>query len=310
MLSHGVLSIIQHPMPTLPSLAAFRAFETTARLGGLARAAGVLNVSPSAISHQIKGLEESLGVRLLERGTGVGGIRVTPAGTRLLNAASSALTLLEEACSDISGIARQRLTVAANVSLSTMWLARKLANFSSLHPEIAVNAMIQMEEPDVVQPGIDLAIVHVPEAAIRPGDVVLMREEVYPVCSPDLYVLASRGLDRCRLLQETHDGSPELGWRAWSATLHLPCDFETRIVHYSTFGQTIGAALGGAGIALGRSPLIDQELAAGRLVPLFPGLSRPASCRFVLRPGPTRQRRMVRTLIDFLCGQAARVAGQ
>ena len=170
--------------------------------------------------------------------------------------------------------------------------------------------MIQLEEPDSVQLGIDLAIVHVPETALRPGDVVLMREEVYPVCSPDLYPLASQGLDRCRLLQEAHDGSPELGWHNWAAALDLPRDFESKIVHYSTFGQTIGAALGGAGIALGRSPLIDPELANGRLVPLFSGLSQPASWRFVLRSGPTRQRRMVKMLIDFLRGQVARDAGQ
>ncbi len=293
-------------MPPLPPLAALRAFETTARLGGLARAAAALNVSTSAVSHQIKGLEENLGVRLLDRSTGVGGIRITAAGAKLLAAASRALALLEDACSDIRGIGTKHLTVSANVSLSTLWLARRLANFSALHPEIAVNAMIQLEEPEIVQLGIDLAIVHVPESALRPGDVLLMREDVYPVCSPDLYPLASQGLNRCRLLQETHDGSPELAWHSWSATLHLPCDFLTRIVHYSTFGQTIGAALGGAGIALGRSPLIDPELASGRLVRLFPGLSRPATWCFVLRPGPTRQRRMVKTLIDFLRAQVAK----
>src|ERR1700722_2792567 len=103
-------------MPSLPPLSAIRAFEAAARLGGFARAAASLNVSTSAVSHQIKGLEESLGVRLLERSTGVGGVRVTPAGTKLLTAASSALTLLEDACSDIRGITTKRLTVSANVS--------------------------------------------------------------------------------------------------------------------------------------------------------------------------------------------------
>lgn len=90
----------------LPPLAALRAFETTARLGGLARAAPALNVSTSAVSHQIKGLEESLSVRLLERSTGVGGIRVTVTGAKLLAAASSGLTLLEDTCADIRGITR------------------------------------------------------------------------------------------------------------------------------------------------------------------------------------------------------------
>jgi LysR family glycine cleavage system transcriptional activator len=294
-------------MPTLPPLAALRAFETTARLGGLARAAAALNVSTSAVSHQIKGLEESLGVRLLERSTGVGGVSVTPAGTKLLAAASKALALLEDACSDIRGTTK-RLTVSANVSLSTMWLARVLADFSALHPEVAVNAIIQMDKPDYTRYGIDLAIVHVPEGGLRPNDDVLLHEEVFPVCSPGLHPAPSEGLRRCRLLQEAHEDSPEVDWRNWTLALGLPCDFETRIVHYATFGQAIGAAVGGAGVALGRSPLIDPELDSGCLVRLFPGLSRPASWRFVLRRGPSRGHRMLGALIDFLRVEARSTA--
>lgn len=290
-------------MPTIPPLAALRAFEATARLGGLARAAAALNVSTSAISHQLRGLEESLGARLLERGTGVGGVRVTPSGATLLEAASGALAALEDACAEIRGTTK-RLTVSANVSLSMMWLARRLAEFSALHPETPVNAIIQMEEPDFVRYGIDLAIVHVPERSRRPGDVVLLQEEVFPVCSPDLYPSASRGAYRGRLLQEEHEDSPEVDWRDWASTLDLPRAFESRIVRYATFSQAIGAALGGAGVALGRSPLIDPELASGRLVRLIPGLSRPASWRFVLRRGPSRRHRMLSVLIDFLRAEA------
>jgi LysR family glycine cleavage system transcriptional activator len=294
-------------MPTLPPLAALRAFETTARLGGFARAAAALNVSTSAVSHQIKGLEESLGVRLLERSTGVGGVSVTPSGAKLLAAASSALALIEDACSDIRGTTR-RLTVSANVSLSTMWLARVLADFSALHPEVAVNAIIQMDEPDFARYAIDLAIVHAPDGGLRPDDEVLLHEEVFPVCSPDLYPSPSEGICRCRLLQEAHEDSPEVDWRNWVSALGLPRDFETRIVRYSTFSQAIGAAVGGAGVALGRSPLIDSELDSGRLVRLFPGLSRPASWRFVLRRGPSRRHRMLGALTDFLRARAGSTA--
>ncbi|MGI4811673.1 MAG: LysR family transcriptional regulator [Janthinobacterium lividum] len=191
-------------MLPIPPLAALRAFEQTARLGGFARAAAVLNVSTSAVSHQIRGLEESLGVRLLERSTGVGGVRVTPAGATLLEAASSALALIEEACAAIHGMSKV-LTVSANVSLSTMWLARRIAEFSALHPEIAVSTVIQIGEPDFLRYGIDLAIVHVPERLLRPDDDVLLREDVFPVCSPELYRLASQAPCRCRLLQEAHE---------------------------------------------------------------------------------------------------------
>jgi DNA-binding transcriptional LysR family regulator len=280
----------------LPPLAALRAFETTARLGGFARAAAVLNVSTSAVSHQIRGLEETLGVRLLERSTGVGGVRVTPAGGTLLAAASAALALLEDACAEIQG-ASKRLTVSANVSLSTMWLARRLADFSALHPGVAINAIIQMEEPDFARYGIDLAIVRVAERDVRPDDDILLREVVFPVCGPSLQ------RDGCRLLQEDHEDSPEVAWRNWAEALSLPSGFESRIVRYSTFSQAIGAALDGGGIALGRSPLIDPDLASGRLVRLVPGVERPASWCFVMRRGASRPHRMLGPLMAFLRGE-------
>jgi DNA-binding transcriptional LysR family regulator len=290
-------------MSNIPPLTALRAFEAAVRLGGFARAAVELNVSTSAVSHQIRGLEESLGVQLLERSTGTGGIRLTPAGSRLLPATSGALSLLEDACSEIRGISK-RLTVSANVPFATMWLARRLAEFSAKHPETLVNAIIQDEEPDFARHAIDLAIVHVSERALRPEDVILLQEEVFPVCSPELHAFASKAVCRCRLLQEAHENSPEIDWRNWSAEFGLPGDFETKIVRYSSFSQVIGAAIGGAGLALGRSPLIDPELKSGRLVRLFPDRSRPASWRFVLRRGPSRRHRMLDPLIDFLRSDA------
>jgi LysR family glycine cleavage system transcriptional activator len=290
-------------MSNIPSLTALRAFEAAVRLGGFARAAAELNVSTSAVSHQIRGLEDTLGVRLLERSTGIGGIRLTAAGASLLPAASGALSLLEDACSEIKGVAR-RLTVSANAPFSAMWLARRLAEFSGSNPATPLNAIIQDGEPDFARYDIDLAVVHVADHALRPDDIVLLQEDVFPVCSPELHQFASTAVCRCRLLQEAHENFPELNWLNWSAEFGLPDDFDTKIVRYSSFSQVIGAAVGGAGLALGRSPLIEPELRSGRLVRLFPELSRPASWRFVLRRGPTRRHRMLDTLIDFLRAEA------
>lgn len=291
-------------MATLPPLPALRAFEATVRLGGLARAAAELNITTSAVSHQLRALERNLGTRLLDRSTGVGGIALTPAGTKLLTAARGALSLLEDACAEIRGTTN-RLTVSANVSLSTMWLARRLAEFSALHPETPINAIIQLADPDYARHNIDLAIVHVSAKRLQPDDIVLFQESVFPVCSPDLYALASKAVCRCRLLQEAHEGSSEIDWRNWAPEFGLPSDFETKIVRFTSFSQAIAAAIAGAGLALGRSPLIDAELASGRLVRLFPGRSRPASWRFVLRHGPGRRHRMLKPLIEFLRSEAA-----
>jgi DNA-binding transcriptional LysR family regulator len=309
MVSQQVLNSLQHPcmlrriMAMLPPISALRAFEATIRLGGFARAAAVLNVSTSAVSHQIRGLEQSLGTRLLERSTGLGGIQVTEAGARLLPAARDAISLLEQACADIRGVTK-KLTISANVPFSAMWLARRLAEFSSLHPGVPLNAIIQDAEPDFARYAIDLAIVHVMERDLQPDDLVLLREDVFPVCSPELHPFASKSICRCRLLQEVHSGSPEIDWRNWSAVFDFPDDFESKIVRYTSFTQVIGAAVGGAGVALGRWPLIDPELSSGRLVRLRPALSRPASWRFVLRPGPSRHR-MLGALMAFLQAEAA-----
>lgn len=293
-------------MATLPPLNALRAFEAAVRLGGFARAAAELNVSTSAVSHQIRSLEETLGARLLERSTGVGGIRVTPAGARLLPAVSDALSRLGDACAEIRGTAT-RLTVSANSPFSSMWLARRLAEFSSLHPDTPLNAVVIEGEPDFARDGIDLAIVHVPLRRLKPDDDVLLQESVFPVCSPELYPFASRAVCRCRLLQEMHENSPEIDWRNWATTFGLPDDFETKIVRYSSFSQVIGAAVGGAGIALGRAPLIDPELASGRLVPVFPDRSRAASWRFVLRRNPAGRHRLIDALATFLHAEAGTV---
>nr|WKF55875.1 HTH-type transcriptional regulator DsdC [Paraburkholderia busanensis] len=291
-------------MSHIPPLASLRAFEAAVRLGGFARAAAELNVSTSAVSHQIRGLENLLGARLLERSTGVGGISLTAAGANLLPGVSRALALLEEACAQVKGVPRT-LTVSANGSFSALWLARRLAEFSARHPETPLNAITLDGEPDFARHGIDLAIVHIHADEVRDDDLVLFREEVFPVCGPDLYPLASKAVCRCRLLQETHDRAPELEWRNWAAHFGLPADFDTKIVRYSGFSQVVGAAIGGAGIALGRLPLIEAELRSGRLIRLFPGLSRPASWRFVMRAEPERRHKLLEPLVGFLREEAA-----
>ncbi len=290
-------------MRGIPPLPALRAFEAVARLGGFARAATELNVSTSAISHQIRGLEDSLGVRLLERSPGAGGVNVTPAGERLLGATREALVVLQDVCSEIRGTPRP-LTISANPSFSTMWLARRLAEFSARHPQTPINA-IQETEPGLSRDAVDLAIVNVKQTALRSDDVVLLREQVFPVCSPALHAFASRAVCECRLLQEAHEDSPEIDWHNWSAEFGLPGNLEPKIVRYSSFTQVVGAAVGGAGLALGRAPLINPELQTGRLVRLRPDLSRPASWCFVLRHKPRRQHRMLEPLLVFLQDEAA-----
>jgi LysR family transcriptional regulator, glycine cleavage system transcriptional activator len=137
-----------------------------------------LNVSTSAVSHQIRGLEDRLGTRLLERGAGTCGTCVTAAGQHLLVATREALALLEDACSEISGSLNE-LTVSANPSFSTMWLASRLAQFSARHPQTPLNAL-QEKEPSFSRHSVDLIIINVKTARLGPDDTVLFRESVFP----------------------------------------------------------------------------------------------------------------------------------
>jgi LysR family glycine cleavage system transcriptional activator len=144
----------------------------------------------------------------------------------------------------------------------------------------------------LVRGGIDLAILHkrVDDAAsASAGDTPLLEETVFPVCSPDLLKRRPSLLRRPaelrgeRLLQEDHPDSPETEWQTWFALLGLGPVEPARLMRFSSFGTAIGAAVAGSGVALGRSPLVDFELASGRLVRLLPQRRVAGSWRYVMR---------------------------
>lgn len=290
----------------LPPLAAFRAFAAVAREGSFAAAAATLHVSTSAISHQVRALEEALGTPLFVRArNGAGGTTPTAAGHELLAAVEDALARLSDACQavhDRAHHARPNLVVSANGSFASLWLAPRLAAFAGLHPSVAWHMRaIEDDAPDMLKENLDLAIVRA--RAVHPPDRLLFAETLFPVCGPTL----DRPEDLLRhnlLEEESHGSSVERSWRHWLGLLGLDPG-RARIVRFSSFNQAIGAAMAGAGIALGRSALVAAELASGRLVRLFAPMSLPDSAVFVLRTRPGRARDVhVAHLRDFLLAEA------
>jgi LysR family glycine cleavage system transcriptional activator len=277
----------------LPPLAAFRAFAAVAREGSFTAAAHTLNVSTSAVSHQIRALEEALGTSLLTRarnGAGPQQTAPTEAGRELLVAVEDALSRLSDACRAVHDRAhggRPDLVVSANGSFASLWLAPRLADFAGQHPSVAWHMRaIEQDEPDMLREGLDLAIIRVREAALQPPDRLLFGETMFPVCSPSLgFSGAAEALAGYNLLEEAHGDSPERDWRHWLGLLGQP-SARARIVRFSGFNQAIGAAIAGAGIALGRSPLVDADIAAGRLVRLFAPMTLRGGWVFALRVRP------------------------
>lgn len=308
-----------------PPLAALRAFEAVARLGSLSRAAAELHVTKSAVSHQLRGLEADLGVPLLLRGGTVRRAETTPAGADLLASVQQALTLLETACRNARATARGRrrytLNVSANPSLAALWLAPRIGRFIELHPDIGVQVYLHAsQDPAWKSQDIDLAFLHVrahgPHLA-EPGDIALMTETVVPVCSPALIPQAERNDPRVflrhRWLEEKHIDSPETDWRTWGPRLGLAeSDWQEPMV-LSGLSTVVAAAAAGVGIALGRAPLIDEDLASGRLVPLMPQLRMPGSWGYVMRIHANRPMdASLPALVEFLAeeGRGKRAADE
>ena len=281
----------------IPPLAALRAFATVARHGSFARAAAVLHVSTSAVSHQIRGLEATLGARLLTRarnGTGHTRTAVTAEGEALLRAVESTFAQLATACEAVRERARgtrPMLAISANGSVTSLWLAPWLAAFAALHPSVQWQVRAIEEEPDMVREGLDLAILRARPGVLAEGDRLLFRETVFPVCSPSLLpVGGTQDLLRHNLLQEDHGSSREKAWSTWLDLLGIGARAKPTIVRFDTFNAAIGAAIAGAGIALGRRPLIDLELDSGRLTRLFADRALPGSWDFVIRGRPDAAR--------------------
>jgi LysR family glycine cleavage system transcriptional activator len=300
----------------LPPLAALRAFAAAARLGSLSHAAEELHVSKSAISHQIRGLEANLVTTLLRRGGTTTRAEPTYAGQLLLKSVEEALDQLGRTCERIRTPRRRRrrtLTVSGNAPFCALWLAPRVAGFAARQPSVDVSLRILDDAPDWPRDGIDIAILRArrdaPPHSNGVGDLTLANETVFPVASPILLGNAAPDdlslLTRHTLLQEGHYSVPEYGWDTWFALLRAGPVPEQRLVRYGGYSPVIGAAVAGAGIALGRSPLVDFELASGRLVRLFPGAELPGSWRFILQQNPhTPPHPILRTFVQFLLDEA------
>jgi LysR family transcriptional regulator, glycine cleavage system transcriptional activator len=300
----------------IPPLAALRAFAAVSRHGSFSRAAAALHVSTSAVSHQIRGLEAALGTRLLTRacnGSGASRTEPTIEGAALLQTVEAAFAQLAAACDAVRARARgvrPTLTISANGSVASLWLAPLLAAFAAQHPSVQWEMRAIETVPDMVREGIDLAILRARPGVPLNGDSRLFSEMVFPVCSPALELRGeARELPRHNLLQEEHGTSAEKDWHTWLDLLGLGLGAKVTIVRFNTFNAAIAAAVAGAGIALGRSPLIDAELSAGRLVRPFGDRALAGSWDTVLRrrPGAVRDAHVTQLEAFLLASLAAKL---
>jgi DNA-binding transcriptional LysR family regulator len=299
------------PTRRLPALDLLNGFEAAARHLSFTRAGEELFLTQSALSRQIQALEEQLGVVLFERRHR--SLRLTEAGQVLQVAARSVLDQLGLA---VARIRREQsvqpLTISTSIPFASLWLLPRLPRFRERHPDIDVFISADNRILDLDREHIDLAVRYCPESMAPRHAERLFGERLQPVCSPALASDPSRPLkdpgDLARhvllKLDDDRGRYPWLNWAQWFAAIGIPEPRPAGLVRFNQYDLLIRAAIDGQGIALGRSPLVDQLVAQGQLVALFGGRHVTTRAYFVVRGVQAAQRPEAQAFIDWLRDEA------
>lgn len=257
----------------LPSLDNLKGFEAAARHLSFTKAANELFLTQSAISRQIQSLEEQLGLKLFRRG--IRSLRLTPEGQLLYKETVESLNRLNQLCQNLKARRkRPKVMVSASISFASLWLLPRIAGFQECNPGMDVlisadNRLVDLEREDI-----DIALRFIPlELAPAQGEM-LFEEVIFPVISPSLKESLPEELNTASFAEVNllvfagAVETPWLAWEPWLADMGLKDAKPRAILQFNQYDQMIRAAEDGRGLALGRSPLLDGALKAGRLLPL------------------------------------------
>ncbi len=247
----------------LPALDLLVGFESAARHLSFTKAGEELFLTQSAVSRQIKELEDQLGVPLFERRHRA--LSLTEAGQQFYASAAQVLTTMRAATERLRAHSGRRrpLSVTTTNSFAALWLVPRLAGFTRTHPGVDVRIMAETRVQDLERDGLDLAIRHGPAALAGPNAVRLMGERVFPVCSP-------------KLLKKI------LHWKTWLEVERIAHLRPAGTLSFSGYEQIIPAAVAGHGVALGRTPLVKDLVSAGELLVPFKSSADPARAYFAI----------------------------
>ncbi len=294
----------------LPPLSALRAFETAARLKSFSKAADELSVTPAAISHQIHALEADLGVRLFHRLNR--GIELTASAQVLLPGLTDAFAGIR------SSVRRLRahndtgtLTVTASPSFAAKWLVPRLHRFQAGSPDIDVRISASDNVVDLTRGDFDLAIRYGTGRYPALDVELLMRNEVFPACSPQLLKSGPplRTPDDLRHHALIHDTAVDRDplvptWAMWLKAAGAKGVPEVSGLTFSASHLALDAAIAGHGVVLAYSTIAAGDLASGRLVRLF-SLSLPDLFAYYIVTAPgALDRAKIRAFRDWLRREA------
>ena len=293
----------------LPPLTALRAFEAAARHMSFAQAAAELNVTPAALSFQIKSLEDHLGAAVFRRLNRA--VELTDIGEALAPGLNEGFLQIGSAWGKARRLTDQSvLTITAGPAFTALWLAPRMFSFAAQHPEIELRFSASLNLVDFDRDDVDIAI------RFGQGDDTglfsksLIEEWITPMMAPELAENVHSPAD---LAKQTliHDDvisflKPRVDWAAWFTALGLETP-EIHGPHFNLAEHAVGAALAGVGAIMGRISLTSTALRDGRLVmPFRETLKAGASYRLVCPEG-TQNRPHVAAFIEWIEGEIQEV---
>ena len=295
----------------LPGLNGLRAFEAAARHLSFTRAADELHVTQTAISHQIRKLEDQLGVKLFLRR--IRAVELTREGEAYLPPVRAAFEDLRQATARLRGPGGNSVvTVSTTASLAAKWLVPRLADFQAQHPAIEIRLTTTTALIDLAADGIDLGIRY--GRGNWPGLRAewLMAEDIFPVCSPAL-LAGAKPLARPEDLAEhtlLHMSLYPDEWQHWFTAAGLPARLGARLgarpgLTFDLSLMALAAAIDGLGVALGRTAYVEADLAAGRLIKPFDFVLPAEAGFYVVTPHGDGVRPEVASFAAWLHGTAA-----
>ncbi len=300
-------------MKTLPPFDALVAFDAALRAGSMTAAAAELGVTQSAVSHRLRRLEAFMGAPLLNRSSL--GLRATPAGAALAEGLAELfddLAALRARCRAV--VEPCALKVGVGGALADYWLVRRLPTFTAAHPEIAVELVIVDGDAAARPADVDVQVrwTWIDNVRACSTQRLLFREQVFPVCSPELLpggepLADPADLVKLPLLHKSAPGSgAEWAWATWFERLGLAGPPPVAL-RFGGLGTAVAAALQGAGVVLARSLILHDALADGRLVRVLPpAWDMPSAKAHLARwPGALCGDPRVQRFVDWLAAESA-----
>ena len=263
----------------MPPLGALRAFEAAARHLSLTKAARELHVTAGALSHQIRGLEELLGLKLFERR--VRSIALTTAGKQLYPGLQTGFQQIRDTVAELARSDNERVIVISTPpGFTAKWLAPRLYRFSLAHPDIDVRVSSSADNANFRTDGVDASVRNLKTGATEDAELVtekLLDMSFVPVCSPKLVQTHGSFAEPSALAHaplihdDTLSNRVEVPtWPDWFAAAGVKSFDVSRGLRFNSADHALDATAEGGGVLLAHDVLAYDELRTGRLVVAFP----------------------------------------